>query len=155
MLSPYCGHCTPSPQCPFLYSTTELCHLTRLKHKIQIYCYSKWIWKQCQDLIKRHVPVTMYCESALKAASQTHLWPSCLSSVCSVKSLVRHTLADWSADVVTSSLREKEKIQPKLPRCHVVEIMPKEVKAHDLRRIWTKCAFKCKLRVGFNLVTWV
>lgn len=50
------------------------------------------------------LPVNIYCESALNAASQTHRFASCWSTCTSEKSVVFQTRAVWSADVVTKSL---------------------------------------------------
>lgn len=53
------------------------------------------------------LPVNIYCESALNAASQTHRFASCWSTCTSEKSVVFQTRAVWSADVVTKSLDKK------------------------------------------------
>ena len=57
-----------------------------------------------QGRIQINQPVMAYCESALKAMSQTHRWLSHLSSECNVKSEVLHNFTVWSADVVAKYL---------------------------------------------------
>ena len=50
-------------------------------------------------------PVNKYCESFVKAKSQTHFCVTSLHSIFKLKSTVRHTLAVPSADDVAKSLK--------------------------------------------------
>lgn len=51
------------------------------------------------------IPVNIYCESALNAASHTQRFGSCCKTCTSEKSVVLQILAVWSADVVTNKLQ--------------------------------------------------
>jgi hypothetical protein len=54
-------------------------------------------------------PVNRYCESFVKAKSQTHFWLLSLHSICKLKSTVRQIFAVPSADEVASRLQMKTK----------------------------------------------
>lgn len=93
-----------------MYNSSK-CHYLQTSYKwndFYTYDQSKTKWNIGQNN-KNYVtvPVRMYCESALKAASHTQRWSSCLSSCSNVKSDVFHMRAVWSADVVTSKLKRR------------------------------------------------
>ena len=69
---------------------------------------------KCEKFVHREfiyksktLPVIMYCESLLKAQSQTHLWDCSFSSVIKEKSAVFHILTVVSAEHVAKSLEDQ------------------------------------------------
>lgn len=115
------------------------------------------------------VPVNMYCPSALKAVSHTHLWLSvCFSSCNKVKWSALHILAVVSADVVASKLKYKYFIKIERKTILLVIHWPESNIWHNtvrqkdynqkynyfayLLRIWTKFTFQRMPRMCFEFL---
>lgn len=83
------------------------------------------------------IPVNMYCPSALKAVSHTHLWLSvCFSSCNKVKWSALHILAVVSADVVASKLKYKYFIKIGRKTILLVIHWPENNIWHNLKKKW-------------------